>query len=160
MTTSQTAPWSPTLHDEAPVSEAVTRLHLDTAECLARLEPTLGDRAWPRHPGHALLVRLIDDLLAAGVPVVAKSADTTGGVRLQVSNNHPTAVSIRWTTHVALLVDDGRRSAREDVELLLRFALDDILCALGWQTEPDGADGALLVTSRMPAADNQSGGPS
>ena len=159
MTTSQTAPWSPTLHDEAPVAEAVTRLHLDTAECLARLEPTLGDRAWPGHPGHGLLVRLLQDLIAAGVPVVGGFTGTTGGVRLQVINSHPTAVSIRWSTHVALLLDDGRR-AREDVELLLRFALDDILCALGWQTEPDVADGALLVTGRMPAADDQSGGPS
>lgn len=156
MSPTSTVGRSTAVTDDA-LARATTSLHLRAADCLARLAPSLGASVWPGHPAHDLVSHLIADLVSAGLPV-SDGAGATGGV-LVTAGGDARGPIVRWTAHAVLTRDPSRRDLRRDVELLLDFALDDVLCALGWQTELSATDGARVVTGRLPAA-RRTGGES
>lgn len=132
--------------DEA-LAAATTDLHLDTARALVRLPYAFGDRLLPGHRDYPLVSRLTGDLVAAGFAVHDCDArERTGGVCLTPNSQEPGGVIVTWTTHVALALDPGRGDVHADVGLLMNFAIDDVLCVLGWQSEPFGEAGAHVVT--------------
>lgn len=137
------------------LAQATTSLHLRAVDCLARLAPVLGASVGPGHPAHDLVSHLITDLVSAGL-LVSDSTGATGGV-LVTAGDDARGPIVHWTTHAALTRDPSRCNLRRDIELLLNFALDDVLCALGWQTEPSSMDGARVVTGRLPAAEPTEG---
>ncbi len=134
--------------DEA-LAAATTELHLDTARALCRLPSAWGDRLLPSHPHYSLISRLTRDLVNAGLPIHDCDArERTGGVCLTPSSRAD-GVIVTWTTHTALAVDAARYDQHDDLIQLMNYALADVLCALGWQTESFGQAGANVVTGRV-----------
>jgi hypothetical protein len=70
-------------------------------------------------------------------------------VCLTPTTARPVGVIVTWTTHDLLAVDMGRYRENSDVHDLMNFALADVLCAMGWATQPLGHAGAHLVTRRL-----------
>ncbi len=141
-------------HSTEPLPEQLaselTSLHLDAAACLAGLAPDLGDRVWTDRTAHALVSQLVVDLMGAGIPITY-GRRPAGGVLLTV---RAAGIVVRWRAHPARALAASGPELK-DIELLLNFALDDVLCVLGWETSAVREDGAYVVTGRRAAAQVQ-----
>ena len=156
MTTPTAGPaaWPCGLDDQAlPEDEALiaatSELHLDTAQALCHLPYAWGDRLLPSHPQFPMISRLTKDLVKAGLSIHdCDRRERTGGVCLTPSSQVGGAI-VTWTTHNAFDVDAARYDQHIDLVQLMNYALADVLCALGWQTEPFGLTSAHIVTGRL-----------
>lgn len=138
------------------LAAATTELHLDTAQALCRLPYAWGDLRIPSHPQYPLIGSLTRDLVNAGLPIHdCDNRERTGGVCLTPSSEG--GVIVTWTTHNALAVDMARYDQQIDLVQLMNYALADVLCALGWQTEPFGQVSAHVVTGRLRPPDQPGG---
>lgn len=130
---------------EEDLARAVGHLDRDAAEALARLTDGWGSPITTGHPQHQTMTRLARDLVAAGFEIHdCLSCAHVGGVCLA-----PTAdgVIATWTPHNALPLE--RYAEARDVGELMNYTLADVLCALGWQTQPYGQASAHVVTGRL-----------
>jgi hypothetical protein len=134
------------------LAAGLTFLHLDAAACLAGLAPDLGDLVWTDPTAHALVSQLVVDLIGTGIPITY-GRRPAGGVLLRVG---AAGVVVRWSTHPARALA-ASESELKDIELLLNFALDDVLCVLGWETRAIGQEGAYVVTGRRASAPAKGG---
>lgn len=162
MTTNTSAP--PTARDAAEAEEARytadlarARECLDTAmaEAVGRLTDGWGSPISAAHPQYATITRLARDLVAAGFVVHdCLACAQVGGVCLTPTTE---GVTVTWTPHDSLAVDVELYDQARDVNELMNYTLADVLCVLGWQTEPYGQASAHVVTGRIGAAEARDG---
>lgn len=142
--------------DLAPLDEhlrtARAGLDDDVAAEIGKLSDGYGDRLRHGDPMAGLLDDLTRSLVAAGFVVHDCAAkDRAGGICLTPTTARQAGVIVTWSTHDALAVDTRRHRENSDVHDLMNYALVDVLCAMGWATDPYGQAGAHVVTGRLGA---------
>ena len=157
MTTSQqTALDSDATTPDERLTVARVGLDDDVDTEIRKLSDGSGDRLRHGDPIGHFLDDVTRSLVAAGFVVHDCAAkERNGGVCLTPTTARQAGVIVTWSTHDALTIDTRRHRENIDVIDLMNFTLADVLCALGWATEPFGRAGAHVVISRLDARDSR-----